>query len=206
MFKRGKAKGVQPDQAAMVAAVLVEIDTEIEGELSDPHKIWREWAARAARLPYPTPERASAAMALLRRHKERVSELVANDDVRELRRLIGQLDSQLRALTVPPRPPSCRDEIARTIRTFLDESWSAEEARAIEYLWPDGAQIVEIGISAVTLELADGQDRKITRAEVRDELAAYGWAKDRLRRLGEREQAALDEAAERAAREESAAS
>ena len=201
-----KVKDAQSDQATIVAAALAEIDAEIDRKLSDPHKVWREWAGRAAWLPYPTPERASEAMALLRRHKERVSELVANDDVPELRRLIGQLDSRLRALTVTTRPPSCQDELRRTIRTFLDASWSTEEAQILQYLRPDGAQIAEIGISGVTLELADGQERKVTRAEVRAELAAYGWAKDRLRRLEEREQAALDEAAERAAREESAAS
>jgi hypothetical protein len=207
MFNKGRrAKDAQPDQAAAVAAVLAEIDTEIDGALSDPHKIWREWAGRAARLPYPTPERSQAAMALLRRHKDRVFELVANDEVKELRRLIGQLDRQLVALTIPQRAPSFEDQVERLMATFRNDSWSSEEVDGIKNLWIEGADIVEIGISGVTLKLAGGQDRKITRAEIRAELAAYGLAKNRLQRLEEREKAALDEAAERAAREESAAS
>lgn len=207
MIRKGRgAKDAQPDSATMVTAVFAEIDAEIERELSDPHKVWRDWAGSAARMAYPTPERASAAASLLQRHTARVRELIADDDVKELRRFIGEIDSQLQRLTVPPRVPSFEDELGRTVSVFRAESWSTAEAQAIKYFWQDGASIVEIGISAVVLELADGQERKITRAEVRAELAAYGWSKAHLRRFEEREQAALDEAAERAAREESAAS
>lgn len=164
-----------PETGIVIRAALAEAEAATAAVEIDPREIPRAAYSRIARMSFPTPERERQAARIVAGHVPRINELIRNGSDRgSICREVAAMEEACRRLTIPEKAIGFQDMLRMSIGQLLNMSWSTEEAETLRYLWRDGDRLSGEGITPSGVQLTN---RKITRAQVRDEMAKRGWSK-----------------------------